>query len=425
MVDEARTRQAHNRQRTRLKQLLQVMAQGETVCADDLRRSAEMARVPLPDDLAAALADIEGSRPVVWKPVCDAIEPPRVKSTPRVTPHVADRGEHGGSRSGRLREARRAARAAAIARFEAMERAKTEPNEAHENVEVPQPPPPRSPPQPHEAWAVTGPADPRQQRQPRQQPPSPPPQPQQQAAIAEAQTAAVAREEARAAAVAAAAAAAASQVSDEELRAMHFEVREVLSRRFGAMSSSFRVLDRERSGRLGRNELKRALRQILNGRHVPERVLDALVDAADASGDGKVAYDEFAAMLTSNDIVQLRTASRNGRPPPTPEVAAAQAAAAAVEQVRRVSDLELRRTQRALEVRLLTNFKTIAAAFKHCDVDRSGTVTRDEMKLMLQKFNMSDISDRALDAIIDFADADRDGVITFREFARVLTVPPN
>ena len=84
MIDEARTRQAHNRQRARLKQLLQVMAQGETICADDLRRSAEMARVPLPDDLAAALAEVDGSRPVVWKAVCDAIEPPRVKSTPRV-----------------------------------------------------------------------------------------------------------------------------------------------------------------------------------------------------------------------------------------------------------------------------------------------------------------------------------------------------
>tara|TARA_B110001452_G_scaffold185364_1_gene155914 strand:+ start:439 stop:558 length:120 start_codon:yes stop_codon:yes gene_type:complete len=38
------------------------------------------------------------------------------------------------------------------------------------------------------------------------------------------------------------------------------------------------------------------------------------------------------------------------------------------------------------------------------------------------KFN---ISDRVLDALIDHADTDRDGVITFREFARVLTVPPN
>ena len=77
-----------------------------------------------------------------------------------------------------------------------------------------------------------------------------------------------------------------------------------------------------------------------------------------------------------------------------------------VQQVRRVSDLELRRTQRALEARLLTNFKTVAAAFKHCDIDRSETVKRDEMKYMLQELNMSDISDRVLDALIDYADTD-------------------
>ena len=72
----------------------------------------------------------------------------------------------------------------------------------------------------------------------------------------------------------------------------------------------------------------------------------------------------------------------------------------------------------------MTNFKSITAAFKHCDADRTGTLTRQDLRTMLANFNVVDIGSAALDALIDTADVDGDGVITYRQFARMLTTPP-
>ena len=70
---------------------------------------------------------------------------------------------------------------------------------------------------------------------------------------------------------------------------------------------------------------------------------------------------------------------------------------------------------------LLEKYSRITDAFKFIDSDRTGHLERAEVKRLLVEFNVPDIKDEAIEALIDFADYDGDGVINYAEFARVLT----
>ena len=75
----------------------------------------------------------------------------------------------------------------------------------------------------------------------------------------------------------------------------------------------------------------------------------------------------------------------------------------------------------ALHSQLSEKYKRLTDAFKFIDADRTGHLERGEVKRLLLEFDVPDIKESAIEALIDFADFDGDGLINYAEFARVLT----
>jgi Ca2+-binding EF-hand superfamily protein len=70
----------------------------------------------------------------------------------------------------------------------------------------------------------------------------------------------------------------------------------------------------------------------------------------------------------------------------------------------------------AMAQALYTQTHYLIEAFAHFDTDKSGTITRDELKLVLGQN-----SDRDIDAILQLVDTNNDGEISFEEFSRAMT----
>jgi len=65
-------------------------------------------------------------------------------------------------------------------------------------------------------------------------------------------------------------------------------------------------------------------------------------------------------------------------------------------------------------------FSDMQKAFLEYDKDRSGTLDRDEMGKILQRFHIGDGHEGVVQALIDMCDKDGDGIINYDEFAKVL-----
>ena len=112
------------------------------------------------------------------------------------------------------------------------------------------------------------------------------------------------------------------------------------------------------------------------------------------------------------------------------EAAKAAAAAKAAEDARlgtslragkpQVGDDELRRAHAAIKARLSSQFGELRLAFRAFDQDGSGRVTHREAEATLNTLNLG-LPRRITQALVDIADFDCDGDISFAEFARVLT----
>jgi len=79
-------------------------------------------------------------------------------------------------------------------------------------------------------------------------------------------------------------------------------VENAVNTRFTKMRDAFRSLDLDRSGTIGREELKRAL-VMWNIPDVDGTVLDALMSACDADSSGSVDYKEFVDVLARDKVV--------------------------------------------------------------------------------------------------------------------------
>jgi len=121
--------------------------------------------------------------------------------------------------------------------------------------------------------------------------------------------------------------------------------------------------------------------------------------AAKATKAAKLAADEAAARAAA------------------PAVAAAAKAAAMGPFV---SEDELRKAHSVIKGRLTTQFGELRTAFRALDRDGSGRITHAEAEGALETLNLG-VPKRILGRIVDVADFDGDGEITFAEFARVLT----
>ena len=72
------------------------------------------------------------------------------------------------------------------------------------------------------------------------------------------------------------------------------------------------------------------------------------------------------------------------------------------------SDEEIRRAGRIVKNHMETRFTQIRKAFRTMDEDKTGTVSRAELKQVLMDMNLAITSD-VVSALIDIADVDGDG----------------
>jgi Ca2+-binding EF-hand superfamily protein len=98
----------------------------------------------------------------------------------------------------------------------------------------------------------------------------------------------------------------------------------------------------------------------------------------------------------------------------------APAAAPSAASLPYVSDDELRKAHLVVKARLSSQFGELRQAFRTFDTDGSGLVSREEAESTLQTLNLG-LPKRISSRLVDIADFDGDGEISFAEFARVLT----
>ena len=93
-------------------------------------------------------------------------------------------------------------------------------------------------------------------------------------------------------------------VTAMQLRSAQRMLKERILTKFATLTEAFRSADEDKSGQLGRDEIKLMLRNF--NTTVSDRVLDNLLDYADFDGDGSIEYAEFARVLTADDVLKMK-----------------------------------------------------------------------------------------------------------------------
>ena len=139
---------------------------------------------------------------------------------------------------------------------------------------------------------------------------------------------------------------------------------EIPTQKMEELKKEFDLIDRSGKGSISADDLKRVMTAI--GEAVTDEDIKNMIDEADLNTDGVVDFPEFAKMM------------------------------------------QQRRKQNAL------------AEFRMFDKDGSDTVSAEELKQVLKKFDV-DISDETLDGMIKEADQDGDGSINYEEFMKIMS----
>ena len=139
---------------------------------------------------------------------------------------------------------------------------------------------------------------------------------------------------------------------------------EIPTQKIEEFKKEFDLIDRNGKGSISADDLKRVMTAV--GEAVTDEDIKNMIEEADLNTDGVVDFPEFAKMM------------------------------------------QQRRKQNAL------------AEFQIFDKDGSGTVSAQELKEVLKKFDV-DISDETLDGMIKEADQDGDGSINYTEFIKIMS----
>ena len=139
---------------------------------------------------------------------------------------------------------------------------------------------------------------------------------------------------------------------------------EIPTQKIEEFKKEFDLIDRTGKGSISADDLKRVMTAV--GEAVTDEDIKNMIEEADLNTDGVVDFPEFAKMM------------------------------------------QQRRKQNAL------------AEFQIFDKDGSGTVSAQELKEVLKKFDV-DISDETLDGMIKEADTDGDGSINYAEFMKIMS----
>ena len=200
-------------------------------------------------------------------------------------------------------------------------------------------------------------------------------------------------------------------------------VEDQLALRFNKMRDAFKALDLDRSGTLSRDELRRAL-QMWNLSTKTEETIDLLMAACDKDGSGDIDYKEFIDVLARDSVAGKAIAvaaveqavprrQRPGSPrsqsrPRTPihPTMLKPAAGAIINEKNAIL---------STEAAVNSRFKNMHQAFQSIDMDHSGTISREEMRDALQKWNIPITG--VLDVLMTACDRDGNGGIDYKECA--------
>ena len=82
-------------------------------------------------------------------------------------------------------------------------------------------------------------------------------------------------------------------------------VKEKLLTKYSTFNKAFKGLDKDRTGNITRAELETALveMQLTNG--IRPEVVSSLVDLIDDEGEGVIEFDEFAKVLSADNVLSM------------------------------------------------------------------------------------------------------------------------
>ena len=203
--------------------------------------------------------------------------------------------------------------------------------------------------------------------------------------------------------------------------------REVLNNKFTDMFKAFQFVDLDRSGRLNKAELKRALDMW----NVPidDKTLDALMASCDSGdGDGEVDYKEFVDALARDTVAPAALGKRGmqakeifgetGFEKRAAPASALTTKAAATEGG--PPDATTLEDNLAMASNVLNNkFTDMFKAFQYVDLDHSGKLDKNEIRRALDLWNVP-LDDAKLTALMAKCDPDGDDQVSYAEFVDAL-----
>ena len=147
---------------------------------------------------------------------------------------------------------------------------------------------------------------------------------------------------------------------------------------------------------------------------LPRKMIDHLVNVADYDRDGEINYQEFARILTCDDITKIK---REGAEEEGLVVATTQW----YDQARGLKKAEMQNAQTKMRDMLMDR-GGLTKMFRVIDEDKSGACSRGEMRQLVLNLNLEAIvRPPVIEELINLMDVDGDGSIMYKEFARVIT----
>lgn len=221
-----------------------------------------------------------------------------------------------------------------------------------------------------------------------------------------------------------------AMMTDEDKAAMQEAVGTVenqIASRFSKMRDAFKALDVDQSGSISRDELQRGLKHwnLAEGAG-SEDLIDNLMAACDKDGSGEIDYKEFSEVLSRDKTVGNAVAAAH--------VAAAKQAAAKATPAPRPSSPRSRQTIEQQQAAVLINsknavskaeeavssrFRNMHQAFQYIDVDKSGSISTEELVDALKKWNIP--VSGVLEQLMKACDTDGSGCIDYNEFVAALS----
>ena len=192
-------------------------------------------------------------------------------------------------------------------------------------------------------------------------------------------------------------------VTPEELREAQTKIKNKILEKYAGFKQAFNSIDADGSGFINRSELE-GLFETLGLKEFRRPVVDTLIDFIDcedndgggAGGETDIHYREFARAFATDDIMTMQALPIAG-PPATPE-------------------LPISATDRALGL-IQSKFKpeSLKNVFSFIDMDKSGTLSRKEIKRALLFWGQHMTADE-IEELFVTCDKDGDGQISYLEF---------